>query len=337
MLRHLFPVALLVLANHAALAACNPPPAAVRDIEANSFYIDDHHSVIDRDLEKNYHDDIRPLEDYLRSVAAMADKRLEKNDVDAGRCAVAWLDSWAQGGALQGRMINGRGDTQAQFERKWLLAGLSLAYIKVRELATPEQAGHIASWMQDIADQSLVLFDSPKHKRNNHYYWVGLAVMGTAVATDSRTHLDKARVVFDKALRDIEDDGGLPMEMDRAGMALHYHNFALAPLALMAALSPSMGEDWYGRSGARLDLLARRVAAGIADPAWFQQRTGVHQKKPAGAAQCWALAYKPAQGPAPYAALAPQGACRYNHFGGSVKLLAALLASGGVPRASVPE
>ncbi|GAB4060782.1 alginate lyase family protein [Uliginosibacterium sediminicola] len=301
-----------------ARAACPAAPAPIRDIEANSFYTDEHHSLIDKALEKQYHDNIKPLEDYLRKVAALADQRIDKRDDEAGRCAISWLDAWATGGALQGRMINGRGDTQAQFERKWLLAGLSLAYLKVRELATPEQAQHIAAWMQDIADQSLALFDSPKHKRNNHYYWVGLAVMGTAVATDSAAHLIKARAVFDKALDDIADDGSLPMEMDRAGMALHYHNFALAPLVLMAELAKHKGEDWYARRDQRLSLLIARTASGIEDPAWFQQRTGVKQKPVEGAVKCWALLAGKAE-------LAPPGACRYNHFGGSVVSLAAAL------------
>jgi poly(beta-D-mannuronate) lyase len=309
---------LLVLLPLVARAACSAPPAAIRDIEANSFYTDEHHSVIDKALEQRYHDNIKPLEDYLRQVAKLADQRLDKQDDEAGRCAVSWLDAWATGGAMQGKMINGRGDTQAQFERKWLLAGLSLAYLKVRELATPEQAQHIAAWMQDIADQSLSLFDSPKHKRNNHYYWVGLAVMGTAVATDSAAHLAKARAVFDKALGDISDDGTLPMEMDRAGMALHYHNFALAPLVLMAELAKLKGEDWYARRDNRLSLLIARTASGIQDPAWFQQRTGVKQKPVDGAVKCWALLTGPRE-------LAPAGACRYNHFGGSVVSLAAAL------------
>ncbi|GAA5173037.1 alginate lyase family protein [Viridibacterium curvum] len=299
-----------------AQATCPDAPTAIRDIEANSFYTDAHHSLIDKALEKQYHDNIAPLEDFLRQVAAMADQRLEKQDLDAGRCALAWLDSWAAGGAMQGRMINGRGDTQAQYERKWMLAGLSVAYLKVRDLATPDQARRIAPWMQDIADQSLALFDSPKHKRNNHYYWVGLAVMGTAVATDSKPHLDKARSVFDKALGDVDDDGTLPMEMDRAGMALHYHNFALAPLVVMAELARLRGEDWYARRDGRLQKLLARVEGGIADPAWFQQRTGVKQKLPSDAAQCWVvLLGKPAPGKSKN--------CAYNHFGGSVRLLAA--------------
>lgn len=323
MLRHLLSPALLMAFASAAHAVCGDAPAPIRDISANSFYVDQHHSVIDKTLEKQYHASIKPLEDYLRNVAELADRRLDQSDDEAGRCAVAWLDTWAVGGALQGRMVNERGDTQAQFERKWLLAGLSLAYLKVRDLASPEQAAHIAAWMQDLADQSLALFDSPKHKRNNHYYWTGLAVMGTAVATDSKTHLDKARALFDNALADIHDDGTLPMEMDRAGMALHYHNYALAPLVFMAALARLSGEDWYVRDNARLALLRRRVAEGITDPRWFQQRTGVAQKRPSGPVLCWALVYRPSASSADLAAtLAPTGACRYNHFGGSVKSLA---------------
>lgn len=310
-MRHLF--ALLLAFPLIVHAACPEAPAAIRDIDANSFYIDEHHSIIDKELEKKYHDNIKPLEDYLRKVAEFADKRIERKDDDSGRCAIAWLDAWAQGGAMQGRMINGRGDTQAQFERKWMLAGLSIAYLKVRDLATPEQAQHIAPWMQDIADQSLALFDSPKHKRNNHYYWVGLAVMGTAVATDSKPHLDRARAVFDKALGDIEDDGTLPMEMDRAGMALHYHNFALSPLVLMAELAKLKGEDWYAHKDGRLKLLMQRTQSGLADPSWFQQRTGVKQKIPSDGAQCWTVLLD---------RNSQSGPCRYNHFGGSVRLLA---------------
>lgn len=323
MLRPLPILALLSFCLHAAHAACPASPIAIRDIEANSFYTDDRHSIIDKDLERKYHDNIRPLEDYLRKVAEMSDRYVATHDTASAHCAVAWLDAWAVNDALLGRMLNSRGDTQAQFERKWLLAGMSLAYLKVRDQASTQQAEHIAAWMQNIADQSLALFDSPAHKRNNHYYWVGLAVMGTAVSTGSQAHMDKARTIFDKALGDIDDDGTLPMELDRAGMALHYHNFALAPLVFMAELARLRGENWYARHDGRLDKLVQRVAAGIANPDWFVQRTGAAQKKPSGTVMCWALAYRPrGDAVAEISALAPTDACRYNHYGGSVKLLA---------------
>ena len=56
-----------------------------------------------------------------------------------------------------------------------------------------------------------------------------------------------------------------------------YHNYALAPLVMMAELSRLDHDNWYLRRHGRLQSW-QRVLDGIADPAWFVQKTGVAQK-----------------------------------------------------------
>ena len=65
--------------------------------------------------------------------------------------------------------------------------------------------------------------------------------------------------------------------------SLHYHNYALAPLVVMAEIgSRTTGEDWYGRRDHRLDLLAERVVSGWRNSFWFAEKAGVSQDKLGG-------------------------------------------------------
>lgn len=311
-----------LLCGGTAQAACPAAPLAVRDIEANTYYVDAHHSVIDPQRQARYRQSVQPIEDYLQRVSTFADAAVLQGDRAAATCALQWLQRWALDGALTGAMRNPQGGTQAEYVRKWTLAGLSLAYLKVRSEATPQQVQDIASWMQTLADRALAMFDSPKYQKNNHYYWVGLAVMGTGVATGSARHREAAQQVFFHAMRDIADDGSLPLEMQRATLALHYHHYALAPLALMARLARWQGQDWEAATGQRLALLRQRVLDGLENPDWFAQRTGYPQKTVTGTVRCWATLDTATR------AVAPEGACHYKHFGGSTLALAQVLAPG---------
>jgi poly(beta-D-mannuronate) lyase len=50
---------------------------------------------------------------------------------------------------------------------------------------------------------------------------------------------------------EIQASGVLMREMARAGMALHYHLYALAPLIMIAELGEANGMDLYARTTAR--------------------------------------------------------------------------------------
>lgn len=257
---------------------CPSAPPGPRDIKAQGYYIDAAHSVIDEARKKANTEMTRPLDDYTARVADMSDRYLANHDVSAGQCTIAWLSSWARDGAMLGTMIHVNND-QSDYLRQWVEGGAAIAYLKTRGVATAAQRAEIDAWLQKLSTANMAYWDNPKKTRNNHYYWTGVGVMAAAVTTGDPGLLDTAGGIYEKGINDIEDDGSLPMEMKRGKRALHYHNYALAPLVLMAEMARLKGEDWYAYKDHRINLLAERVAGGYRDDSWFAARSGVAQEK----------------------------------------------------------
>jgi poly(beta-D-mannuronate) lyase len=260
-MRHAILVLAFLTTTIAASAACPPPPAAQRDIVADGYYDDPPvYSHIDPQKHAAYEAAVGPIEQYLGAVARMASSGTR----DDALCAVRWLTAWAEGDALLGTIKK----EQAHYERKWVLAGLALSYAKVRNAASRDQAASINAWLQAVADGVIQHTAKHKGKRNNHYYWEGLAVAATGAATGNARYLEWGRKVFAYAETQIAADGTLPTEMKRGARALHYHLFAAAPLAML--------ESILDLQSAKLGKLAEFCLHGDAN-AVAGKRTGIPQ------------------------------------------------------------
>src|SRR3546814_2632813 len=102
--------------------------------------------------------------------------------------------------------------------------------------------------------------------------------MAAAVVTQDAEAFDWSVGVFRQALSAIQPDGVLPLEMMRRRKALHYHQFALGPLVMMAeTMTRNGGPDAYVWNDNRLHRLAMLVVAGLEDPEWFAGRAGEKQ------------------------------------------------------------
>ena len=251
--------------------SCTAPPPPVRDIALPRFYGDKDGSVVDAKKAAAHKAAVAPLTAFLRQVTQDADKSWRRSKLDAqfevGACALTWMEAWAKGEAWLGKMET----KQAEYQRKWDLAGMALAYIKVRRFASPEQRAVIEPWLQKFADTARAFFDDRERKRNNHWYWLGLALGATAIATDSPKHWEMARGIMQDAAADIAPDGSLVQELERKGRALHYHAFAVTPLVVLAELARTKGEDWYTFSDGALHRLAALTIAGLADTKLFEE------------------------------------------------------------------
>jgi poly(beta-D-mannuronate) lyase len=265
------------LTAHAAASECPVPPPGPRDIKAMGYYTDKSHSVIDPVKLQENRAMTKPLDDYTKEVADLSDRYLADHDVEAGQCALAWLAGWAHDGAMLGTMVHINNE-QSDYLRQWVQSGAAISYLKTENLATPEQRALIGDWLKQVAVANLAYWDNSKRERNNHYYWTGVAVMASAVATDDASLLETAQEIYEKGIDDIEDDGRLPMEMARGKRALHYHNYALAPLVMMAEMARLKGLDWYAYRDHRIDRLAALVARGYDDSSWFSEQAGVPQE-----------------------------------------------------------
>ncbi|VVE21708.1 mannuronate-specific alginate lyase [Pandoraea anhela] len=257
---------------------CPAPPPGTPDIRANGYYTDAAHSKIDPQLKAQNEAAVKPLDTFATKLADMTDALIRDHNRASADCALSWLDDWARSDAMLGQMVHVNND-QSDYMRQWTHGAAALAYLKTKSFASESQRHAIESWLKKLSAANLAYWDDPRHKRNNHYYWTGVGIMATAVATHDRTLLDTARSIYRKGIDDIQPDGSLPMEMARKRRALHYHDYATAPLVLMAELARLDGSDWYSYRDWAIERLAARVAAGYENPSWFNEQAGAKQEK----------------------------------------------------------
>jgi poly(beta-D-mannuronate) lyase len=280
----------IVTAN-AAAAACPSTPPVVKDLALPRFYSDKEGSIVDPKLLAKHRALVKPLTEFLRYVTSEADKSIRRTSpasaAEAADCALQWLTGWAAQGAWLGVMAG----NQDEYQRKWDFTGAALAYVKLRPRATPEQRAVIEPWLMQFADAALRFFDNPNHKRNNHWYWLGLGLGATGLATGSEQHWNAARGIMLDAAADIRTDGLLPLELERKGRALHYHVFSLMPLVVLAELGQARGEDWYALSDGALNRLADVTMKGLVDPDTFEEPAGAPQEQPVEPGAGWLELY----------------------------------------------
>ncbi len=140
------------------------------------------------------------------------------------------------------------------------------------------RAERIEAWFTRLAEHTVREWsDLPLRKINNHSYWAAWSVMAVAVIDDRRDLFDWSVGQFRIAANQVDDQGYLANEMRRSQRALAYHNYALPPLAMIAAFAEANQVDLRGENHGALQRLAERVLQGARDPAAFAQRTGSKQ------------------------------------------------------------
>jgi poly(beta-D-mannuronate) lyase len=231
--------------------------------------------------EAKYKQATAPINELEKQVSAMVGNYLHSGDPALLRCAMDWMQGWAQADALEGQALDHTGKSV----RKWALASLASAWVRLKFSPSkpldvaPEKVRDIERWLQDLG--TLVVDDwrdQPLKKINNHEYWAAWAVMATAVALDRRDWFDWSVAQFRIAAKQVDREGYLPNELSRETRALSYHNYALGPLAMIAAFAKANGVDLSPEGNRALDRLAAKVLAGVDNPRVFEQKTGKKQE-----------------------------------------------------------
>jgi poly(beta-D-mannuronate) lyase len=158
---------------------------------------------------------------------------------------------------------------QAFDERKWMLAGISLAFAKALPYAESQEKLKILNWLKKIADLTIIHSDKHLGARNNHYYWEGLAVGAVGALTHEQKYQDWSKNIFMFAMKQIVDDGSLPLELARGQRALAYHAFAAAPLVLIASI--------YNLRSSQLSRLVDFTFRNLIDPQEIISKTNITQ------------------------------------------------------------
>jgi len=273
-----------------------PTPLAppIRDLAGVSYYLDTSRSIADPTRKRQNEAAFAPLRGYVARVIDLADGWMESRPADpvyAAR-AVEALAAWARAGALLGNV-----NQQGSYERVWTLAGLALAYLKVRDVPSVDPAARAAvdAWLVKVADAAKPGEARPGRMSdaNNHADWAALAVAAAGAGAHDRALYDWGLARGRVGIAQIRSDGLMPLELTRGAMALHYHLFALAPLVILAELAEANGADLYAEDHGAIGRLASRVIDGLRDPAPFAAAAGVAQqvRPPRGPDLAWAEPY----------------------------------------------
>jgi poly(beta-D-mannuronate) lyase len=263
---------------------CADPQHLSPNLTSSGYYTDEHHSIVDPAAQERYKEITTPYQETAQRIVDAADAYQTSGSRAAAACSVSLIEAAARDRFLAGAM-NG---SQSYFTQKWLVGAIAIAYLKVRPsgVATPAQTAEIAQWLKHVAAQSMDFADPPNarhtpgHALNNHRYWAGLEVAAIAIATDDNSLWKWGIESAEVGIKQIQKEGTLPLEMDRAGRALHYHLFAAGPLVMLAEFASVNGKDLYAERSGALQRLVERSVSGVTDPSYFRQKTGVEQEVP---------------------------------------------------------
>lgn len=243
--------------------------------------------TLNRNAESRYKKATRTLQEYESGLAELSDLHVQGQAASAA-CALDWLDRWASADAL-----TGPANMTGRATRKWTLSAAAFSFLKIHEAPglDPDAKARVSIWLKRVA--GIVVQEHqqiPPEKINNHYYWAAVAVGAVGIATDDRALLDWALAGYRRSVRAIDAEGLLPRELARRSRALSYHLYALQPLVMLAEMGRVNGLDLYIENDCALCRLVNRVTTSVADPSYFEKRTGAQQilgDGPDGRAMSW--------------------------------------------------
>lgn len=255
--------------------ACEALPAPVVNIVSASIYGDGKDglkSSVDRVSSLERERLVAPISNYMRIIASDADAYLDRGSSSHAACAVGGLREWARAGALLGSTNN----EAANKEIIWNSAGLALAYLRVKPVASPAEAAEIELWLGRLAGRVMGLY-SRSARHDNILCWVALVAVSTAAATGDQDLWNTGTRLHEIALREVDADGALPLELERGRRALAYHNFALVPLLAADVIRRRYSHPTSPSSVAALNRLASFVQANSVDPSTISRLAGAEQ------------------------------------------------------------
>jgi poly(beta-D-mannuronate) lyase len=246
-------------------------------ISEESVYVkgDKTQSHIDQLADAAYRKRMAPLWNFVKTVSQQASRYQVSGDRQSGQCAVSELTSWANGRALTDQRTR---SVQLNMGRN--LSGLALSYAKVRDVASEAQRKSIDAWLHGLASRILPLFQAVGNTntaKGNLRYWNGLAAMSVGEIVNDQALIHFGDDSLHIGLCQADNDGALPIEMHRAGRALHYQLYATAPLVVMAAHAKKRGEYPEKDCNGALARIVAFTVTGAKDPSIVQRKTGSPQ------------------------------------------------------------
>lgn len=233
-------------------------------------------SVIDGNADAARKAVMRPIDEAVRRLQTMAQANSADRDF-ADRCVALNVKRWAEAGSL-----TDMASTDANLTRDRFVAAISEVLVSTRARGTDATSDEtVREWLSSIASKTMRFYDwkaGQISRRNNHRYWAGLSVgrIGDLIGDTRMTAW--ARNSLEIGLCQIDEQGFLPLELQRGSKAYDYHLYAYVALRSLSDLLKSSPDSPAAACQERLAWLDQRVGGGIAG---FEIRTGLRQDDPA--------------------------------------------------------
>lgn len=253
----------LLLGAGAALADCPAAPPPVLGLAFDSRYAADSatRSEIDPEAEAEARDALRPVDDFLRDLSALANAALAGRDPGAADCVVSQVVAWAGADALAAL-----DSPTARLTVGARLAGFALVMLQVAPAAGDGDAvARIDGWLTRRLREQIAFWEEEAPdgaRQGNLRAWAALAAAATAARTGDAALRYWGAASAAYVLCTAAPDGHLPQEMGRGRLALQYQLHAVTPLVVSALLLERQGLPLTGVCDGALD---RAVGFALSD------------------------------------------------------------------------
>lgn len=277
-----------LIAKAAGLYACATIPEVVREVSGVDFFTDTSQSLVDAEAQSRHRAAVKPTEDYVRGVQAIALSylRYAPADLTIADCALDWLSAWAMGDGL----LDDPATLAADRQQENLIAGLAHAALLVlnEPRLAPEKTAPVQEWFQKLGAQIKERWGQPEAQTigEESRAWALTATLLAGIVAQDRSLTTWATVGVKQLLTRIDAQGFIRGLEPRERRLRHTHMIALSALVLAAETLSRNGQDLYAAEGAALRRLADLVIRGYQDAAPFVQ-------KARGIAQSWPPKFQP--------------------------------------------
>ncbi len=278
---------------------CMAPVDPVVSLSYGSRYTEDSETRSDFDEDANaaVNAALEPVDDFISDLTRESNRALTRSGdrgVAAAECLYERLMPWAEADALSDLTT-----MNANISAPSRLGGIAFAYSNALTVAEPteEQQSVIEGWLEDRAKATMAYFDEeapPRASRNNLRQWAAMGVTRIGLTTGDEELVEWGRETVDYTACMVEEDGALPLEMERGDLALHYQMHAVQALVVTAALLAEDDPEIFDACDGAIKKAVDYTLDGFENPERIEARTGREQKiddAPENFEMAWAVAY----------------------------------------------
>lgn len=285
-------------------------------------YLSGNHGSIHPDYERI----VALYRDFENSLTTLSSLYVLTGQTEYAVCVLDQLADWADAEALLDYVPAER--KQAWYQTEWSagVAAMSFSLVINDPSLDPARKARVLAWLKRVSHKQISEPGADLTCCNNHSYWRGLQATMIGVLTGDNELYRWGLGRYVQGIGQIAADGSFPLEMKRHEQSLHYQNFALQPLTMIAEIASRQGLDLYAyrENGRDIHDAVRFTLAAIKDDALIARYTSEKQDRRAFTAGRGDLAwmeYHRARFPLPDAGDLLAQPFFYPRNGGAVSLL----------------